>query len=112
MLYAGLKDAGFDVLTAFNGEDGLKLVETEKPDLVLLDLLLPGKSGFGVLSALKVSSTTKDIPVIVITNLDSRDDINLALNSGAVDYLVKSHNSLPEMVKKVTDFLIKGVSST
>ena len=95
----------FELEVAVDGQEGLKKAEN-LPDLILLDILLPGINGFEVLKELKKNGKTRDIPVIVLTNLGSEQsdsDKHLALSLGAVDYLVKSYHTpdeLTEIVKK------------
>ncbi len=90
---------------AETGHEALEMVGKNKPDLILLDILLPGMNGFEVLRKLKASAKTRDIPVIVLTNLGSEEtdkDRQLALSLGAVDYLVKSYHTPDEMIKIVS----------
>ncbi len=96
-----LKLAGYDVLQALDGEVGLRLAQTEKPDLILLDLIMPRKTGFEVLAELKGSPSTKDLPVIVLTNLESMQDVEKALSAGSDTYLVKANYTLDEILVKV-----------
>jgi two-component system response regulator VicR len=94
----------FDLIIAKDGDDGLKKANSQ-PDLILLDILLPGINGFEVLRRLKASFKTRDIPVIVLTNLGSEKtdkDKQLALSLGAIDYLVKSYHTPDEMVEVIT----------
>lgn len=104
VVYEELKDGGFDVEQAFDGESGLKLVQSKKPDLVLLDVLLPKKHGFEVLGELKKSMVTRDIPVIMLTMLGSDEDIKKGLGLGANDYIVKSQHAVAEIIEKVKNF--------
>ncbi|MEX1051900.1 MAG: response regulator [Patescibacteria group bacterium] len=90
---------------AETGQEALEQVGKNRPDLILLDILLPGMNGFEVLRKLKASAKTRDIPVIVLTNLGSEEtdkDRQLALSLGAVDYLVKSYHTPDEMIKIVS----------
>jgi len=96
-----LKQEGYDVISALDGATGLKAAKAEKPDLILLDLVLPKMHGFEVLQALKEDAVTKDIPIIVLTNLESVGDVEKALELGATTYLVKASYSLEEVVKKI-----------
>ncbi|MDP4010546.1 MAG: response regulator [Candidatus Spechtbacteria bacterium] len=96
-----LKGAGFEVFRALNGEDGLKLAGEENPDVILLDLILPKINGFDVLKELKGSDSTKHIPVIVLTNLESPEDIQKALFAGASTYLLKASYELEDVLAKV-----------
>lgn len=93
-----LDKAGFLVLKALDGELGLKLAQKEKPDVILLDLILPKMDGFRVLAALKADASTKHIPVIVLTNLEGSVDVEKALRLGATTYLVKANYDLAEVV--------------
>ena len=96
-----LKQEGYEVISALDGEAGLKAAKAEKPDLILLDLVLPKMHGFEVLQALKEDAATKDIPIIVLTNLESMGDVEKALELGATTYLVKASYSLEEVIKKI-----------
>ncbi len=104
VIYEELTDAGFDVNRAFDGEAGLKLVESEKPNLVLLDIILPKKNGFEVLEELKQSPQLRDYPVILLTMLGSDEDIKRGLKLGANDYIVKGQHAVAEIIEKVKDF--------
>lgn len=92
---------GYVVFEAADGEAGLQSVLTDLPDLILVDLVLPKKSGFEVLKELKKTPATKNIPVIVLTNLESSADIEQALSHGATTYLVKANYSLQDIIAKV-----------
>lgn len=102
-----LKQEGFEILSALDGEEGLNLVKKEKPDLVLLDLILPKKDGFEVLKEMKADEKLKGIPVIILTNLEGTGDVEKALNLGATTYLVKANYELEDVVSKIKDFLKK-----
>lgn len=97
----------FDFLEATNGEEGLNKIITENPDLVLLDLMLPRKNGFDVLTEMKRNEATKNIPVVILSNLGQESDIKRGLALGANDYLVKTDVSLSEVVEKAKEWLIK-----
>jgi len=92
---------GYEIISALDGEIGLKLAETKKPDLVLLDLILPKLHGFEVLKKLKENETTKHIPIIVMTNLEGIGDVERAIELGATSYLVKAQYKLEEVVDKI-----------
>jgi len=93
---------GYKVNTAFNGEEGLVEVRKEKPNLILLDVMMPKMNGVEVLKALKKDPESKGIPVVILTNLgDDNKDIQAAKDLGALDYLVKSDISLEELSKRV-----------
>jgi len=104
VVYEELSDAGFDVSNAYDGEEALKVIQSAKPDLILLDLVLPKKHGFDVLEQLKQSPDTKEIPVIIITMLGSDDDIKKGIQLGADDYIVKAQHAVAEIVEKVSEF--------
>ncbi|MEK7120267.1 MAG: response regulator [Patescibacteria group bacterium] len=107
ILGQALKQQGFEVKEALNGQDGLDLVAKFDPDLILLDLILPKLNGFEVLEKIKGNEATKNIPVIILTNLENSEDIQRVLELGAFDYLVKSNYSLNEIINKVKGALIK-----
>lgn len=100
-----LKQEGYEVISALDGEVGLKLAQRKIPDLILLDLVLPKLHGFKVLKKLKENSETKNIPVIVLTNLEGIEDIDRAIELGAQSYLVKAQYELKELVEKVKKIL-------
>ena len=96
---------GFVVDVAENGELGLKEVQKRQPDLVLLDILLPKMDGFTVLQHMKEDAELKNIPVILLTNLGQKDDVEKGLKLGAADYLIKAHFKPSETVDKVKSVL-------
>jgi DNA-binding response OmpR family regulator len=98
---AALRRHGFTVLTAVDGEEGLRLARAEKPDLVLLDLIMPGMQGFEVLKLLKADADTSSIPVIVLSNLGQDSDVQHALAAGAADYLIKANLALDMLIARV-----------
>ncbi|KPJ55052.1 hypothetical protein AMJ47_02065 [Parcubacteria bacterium DG_72] len=100
-----LRQKGYSVLKALDGEVGIRLAEIERPDLVLLDLVLPKKEGFEVLKALKDNNETKDIPVIVLTNLEGIKDLDKAMSFGATTYLIKTQYSLEEVFDKIKEII-------
>lgn len=102
---ATLRQRGFAVIVAADGEEALRLARTESPDLVLLDLIMPKFQGFQVLGALKQDAATSSIPVIVLSNLGQDQDIERALRAGAVAYLIKTNLSLDDFVKRIEDVL-------
>lgn len=102
-----LKDAGFQIQWVLDGEAGIKAVQSTMPDLVLLDLMLPKKHGFDVLSDIKSSPATAGIPVIIMTMMGQDDDIKKGIQLGAVDYIVKSQHAIAEIVEKIKTFFSK-----
>ena len=96
---------GFEIIFAEDGEKALKVANKEKPDIILLDVLLPKMDGFEVLKELKKNEETKAVPVILLTNLSQRDDVEKGLALGAVDYLIKAHFMPTEVVEKIKKIL-------
>jgi len=96
---------GFAVAAARDGDEGLKAALKEIPDLILLDVLMPKLDGFEVLKRLKAEPATKNIPVIMLTNLGQKEDIEKGLEEGAVDYLIKAHFVPAEAVAKIKKVL-------
>lgn len=96
---------GFTVLHAPDGEAGLKMAEKNLPDIILLDILMPKMDGFEALHRLKMDPKLVNIPVIMLTNLGQKDDVEKCLKEGAVDYLIKAHFVPGEAVKKVKKIL-------
>lgn len=96
---------GYKVSVSDNGEKGLMDAKKKKPNIILLDILLPKLDGFAVLEKLKADSATKGIPVVLLTNLGQKDDVEKGLEAGAVDYLIKAHFKPSEIVEKVKSVL-------
>ncbi|MFH1236365.1 MAG: response regulator [Parcubacteria group bacterium] len=96
---------GYAFLSASNGPDGLKLAETGKPDIILIDLLMQGMDGIEVLGHLKDAPKTKGIPAVMVTNLDKHDLAKKAMDLGARDFIVKSSVSLRDMIARVEHVL-------
>jgi len=100
-----LRKEGYNVIPALDGKIGLNLAKKETPDLILLDLILPKMDGFEVLTKLKDGKETKDIPIIILTNIERTEDIGKALELGVKTYLVKANYTLKEVVEKVRQLL-------
>jgi len=96
-----LVQEGYKVFGAADGEEGLAMAKKEEPNLILLDLILPKKDGFEVLKELKADEKLKNIPVIVLTNLEGMGDVEKALTLGATTYLVKANYDLEDVLKTV-----------
>jgi two-component system alkaline phosphatase synthesis response regulator PhoP len=92
---------GFSVVTAKNGEEGLSLALKEKPDIMLVDLIMPRMDGMTMLKQLKATEEGKKIPAVILTNLNDVNSTAEALGMGVYDYLVKTDWELPELVKFV-----------
>lgn len=100
-----LRTEGFEVFSAVDGEEGIRLTQKESPDLVLLDIILPKKNGYEVITELKKDPATKNIPIMLLTNLGGIQDVERALGLGATTYLVKSDYKLEEVVEKIKEIL-------
>lgn len=92
---------GFKIATADNGEKGLEMAVKENPDIILLDILMPKMNGFEVLERLKSDPKIKDVPVILLTNLNQKDEVERGMALGADDYLIKAHFMPSEVVGKI-----------
>lgn len=92
---------GYAISEAIDGEEGIKKIREGKPDLVLLDLILPGIDGFEVLSQMKNEAGLSAIPVIILSNLGQKEDVEKGLKLGAVDYLIKAHFTPGEIIDKI-----------
>lgn len=103
-----LRDDGIEVITAANGFDGLALAGKEKPDLILLDILMPDMSGFEVLKRLKANPATVSIPVVILSVLWEGDEVHKALQLGAVDFIVKSNVPLAALINRIEKYLPGG----
>lgn len=100
-----MSDQGFKILSAYDGEAGLKVAQDEKPDLILLDLVLPKKDGFEVLKELKANPETSQISIAILSNLEGSQDVMKAMELGATTYLVKANYDLSEVVEKIKGLL-------
>jgi len=104
LLKERLKGGGFEVISAYEGESGLKIAFEQIPDLILLDVMMPGMSGFEVCKLLTSSKLTKDIPVILVTALTNAEDVKEGLLNGAYDYIKKPYNKI-ELLARVNSAL-------
>lgn len=100
-----LTEEKFDVACAGDGEEGIRISQQEKPDLILLDIILPKKDGYEVIKELKSNKETVKIPIVLLTNLGGIHDVEKALELGATTYLIKSDYKLDEVVKKIKSIL-------
>ena len=103
-----MKKEGFVVIEAVDGEESLKKAATENPHIILLDLILPGADGFDILKKLKEDPSVSKVPVIVLSNLGQKEDVEKGIRLGATDYLVKAHNTPGEIIDKVREILAKN----
>jgi len=100
-----LSKAGFAYLEAKNGKEGLKIAKRERPDIILLDIVMPIMDGMTMLQKLKKEEKTKNIPIIILTNLSDEEKIEESVKKGVMDYLVKSDWRIEDVVKKVKEKL-------
>lgn len=103
-----LAKEGYDVQIATDGEAAIASAKSFKPDLILLDLILPKVNGFEALEEIRKMPETKDTPVIVLSNLGQQEDVKRAESLGADDYLVKANFSIQDVVEKIKTVLEKG----
>ncbi len=102
-----LKDEGYDVVLASNGRDAIEKLEGGvKPDILLLDIVMPYMDGFDVLEALGKREEWKKIPVVLLTNLSQKDDVDRGMALGAKDFLIKSHFTPAEVLAKVKKYIV------
>ncbi|MFH0987454.1 MAG: response regulator [Patescibacteria group bacterium] len=101
LLVKRLKEEGYNISLAKNGEEGLVRIKDEKPDLILLDIVMPKKGGFEVLEEMQKNPEMKNIPVVVISNSGQPVEISRALELGVKDYLIKTQFNPEEVIKKV-----------
>jgi len=96
---------GYTIDSARNGEEAIEKIGKKKPDLILLDILMPKKDGFYVLEEVKKNPEWKLVPVVVLSNLGEDEIIKKALEAGADDYFIKSQHPIQEVIEKVKDYL-------
>ena len=101
LLVRKVREEKFETITAVDGEEGVKKIKSEKPDLILLDLILPGIDGYEVLTRIKDDSDISFIPVIIISNLGQKEEVEKGLKLGAVDYLIKANFTPEDIIDKV-----------
>lgn len=109
MYEVAFKNSGHSFIHATDGEEGLKIIQTEKPDLVLLDLVLPKKSGFEVLEEVKKDPELKATPIICLSVLHQQEDIEKCKVLGADDYIVKTDTAPEQVVLKALSKLPRSV---
>jgi DNA-binding response OmpR family regulator len=105
------QEKGYSVVLGTDGEAAIGLARKCKPQLIILDLILPKKDGFEVLKDLKSDFELKHIPVIVLSNLDQDEGIKKAFDLGAIDYIIKTQHPVNEIVEKVRRTLLEPNSS-
>lgn len=102
-----LSQEGFQLISAVNGVDAIKKLETEIPDLILLDIIMPYMGGLEVLAEIKKDDRINKIPIIMLTNLSQREEVDTAMGLGANDFLIKSHFTPSEVLEKIKKMLEK-----
>lgn len=105
LLTTRLQKSGIEVIKAFDGEAAIEILKTTKPNLMLLDIILPKKSGFEVMEEIHSNPMLKDGPIIVISNLGQDADIVRGKALGAVEYLIKAQISIDDLIEKIKSFL-------
>ncbi len=101
---------GLAVILISEGDKAFERIQAEQPNIVLLDIVLPGVNGFDILQKLKQDTSTKSIPVLILSNLGSQEDIEKGMSLGADAYLVKADNMVEEITKKVQGILNRSTS--
>ena len=101
------KNKKYEVVSAFNGAEGVKMAEAETPDLILLDIIMPKMDGFVALKKIRKSKNIGETPVIILTNLGQEEDIKKGKELGADDYFIKANHTPAEVVEKVEAVLKK-----
>ena len=105
MISRKLDKEGYEVIQAVDGEKGEEKAKSEKPDIILLDLILPGIDGFEVLERIKKDPEVAGIPIIILSNLGQKSEVERGLSLGAVDFLIKAHFTPAEIVKKIREVI-------
>ncbi len=100
-----LEKEGFEAQSAIEAKEAFKLINEKKPNIVLLDLVLPGIDGFSVIHKIKENPQTSDVAVIILSNLGGKDDLERAMSEGASDYLIKANFTPGEIVEKIRNVL-------
>lgn len=95
----------YNVLHADNGKDAVRIAHEEEPEVILLDIILPGMNGFEIIEKLKSDQMTADIPVVFLSNLGQKEDIEKGKELGAVDFIVKANHSLDEIVQRAEEII-------
>lgn len=98
---------GFDVFLAFDSQEGFEVAKKEKPELILLDILLPSENGICLLQKIKKDNNVSKIPVIAFSNYDDQKTKNEAMELGAIDYIIKANHTPQEIIEKIKNYLKK-----
>lgn len=107
-LVEGFKAAGFEVTPAYDGEEALAKIKEVKPDIALLDIMMPKLDGIGVVWEMKADAEIAGIPVVMLTNLSDPATVSKILEAGVTDYLLKSEQTIDQIVEKVNSVMSRG----
>jgi DNA-binding response OmpR family regulator len=107
MYAAKFSQSGFQTEVVADGKKGIEKIRTDKPDLILLDIVLPKMDGFEILKKIKEDSVLKKIPVVLLTNLGQKNEVEKGLSLGADEYIIKAHFTPTAVVAKVKEILSK-----
>jgi len=107
MYAAKFNQNDFQTEVATDGKSGLDKIKADRPDLVLLDIVLPKMDGFEVLKAIKMDPKFKDIPIVLLTNLGQKSEVEKGLSLGADEYIIKAHFTPTAVVAKIKEILNK-----
>ena len=110
ILATHLISEGYAVVPITDGAKAFERIQTEQPSIVLLDIIIPGIGGFDILQRLKQDESTKSIPVLILSNLGSREEIQKGIDLGAAGYLIKVNNTVEEILKKIQEILSRPTS--
>ena len=105
ILAAHLIKEGFNIVSVTEGAQAFERIQAEQPSIVLFDIVLPGVGGFDILAKLKQDESTKSIPVLILSNLGSKEEIQRGIDLGAEDYLVKANSMVEEITGKIQKIL-------
>ena len=100
-----LEQSGFEIIKASNGDEGVSLAKLEQPGLILLDILMPQVDGYEMLAKIKSDPKTKNIPVIIFSNLSQKEEIEKGLKLGASDFIIKTSVTPSQLEARVKEFL-------
>ncbi len=107
LLKGRLLKEGFEVFLAKDGEEALAFLKTTAPDLILLDIILPKKSGFELMEEMRSNPQLREAPIIIVSNLGQPEDVTKGKGLGAIEYFVKAKTSIDDLVEKIKEFLKK-----
>lgn len=107
-LIEGFSAAGFEATPAYDGEDAIDKIRKIKPDVVLLDIMMPKLDGFAVVWELKADPETSKIPVVMLTNLSDSETVSKILEAGITDYLLKSEQTIDQIIAKVNEVMSRA----